>query len=326
MNKKSIEIPDLELEKLDSVTIMGSKSVEACFALGMELFIRPQNADDNVKMYKDLLTCIEKYYLNFKANLNAYVLPNASKMSKIKGDPVPRWYTALDRISSDYGYGMKVYYDNRKYEGEPVDATPWQVSCLGRKIGSQNLSAINASMSVCSENGENNFEALFIMTLQWCERLKPLHGSAGFCFAYAPNSEPLAKWTWPLLQRHPGVDHHDTVIFSMRCKNIHNRIKGVNWLTILGEDIIVELGGIDVIQNELGEQCRLHFYEGGVIIIAGPIPQLGDKYLNIVPERYKTVARVTQPVRFEKYHRPFLNPPKPIDAVEATLEWIKRFD
>ncbi|WP_120508423.1 type VI immunity family protein [Rahnella bruchi] len=326
MNQKNIKIPDLELEKLDSIAVMGNKSIEACFALGVELFITPKNEDGNISMYQDFLICIEKYYLNFKDQLNTYVLPNATRISKIKGDPVPRWHSALEKISPHYGYGMNVYYDNRKYEGDPVDATPWQISCLGEKFESQELSAINASMSVCNTHGENNFETLFAMTLQWCERLKPSHGSAGFCFAYAPNSEPLAKWTWPLLQRHPGVDHQDTVIFSLSCKNVHNRIKGVNWLTILGDDIVAELGGIGVIHAKLGEKCRVHSYEGGVIIIAGPIPQLGDTYENFIPERYKSVARLTKPIRFENYRRPFLKLPKPIDAVEASIKWIKRFD
>lgn len=322
MDEKRIE--PLNIEGLDAVTIIGDKSVEACFALGVELFI--DSHSDNIEVYKNLLSCIEKYYINFKDYLNGYLLPNATIMSRIKGNPIPRWYSALDKLDQNYGYGMNVYYDNRQYEGVPIDATPWQASCFGEKNGSQYLSAISASMAVCNTNGVNNFATLFSLTQQWCERLKPAHGSAGFFFAYAPDMEPQAKFTWPLLQRYPGVDHHDITLFSVKSQNVNNRIKGVNWLTVLCDEIVSELGGQEFIQLVLGEQCKIHPYNGGVIIVAGPIPQLGDTYVDFVPERYKSVARLTKPVRFENYTRPFLKLPKPIDAVEATLKWIRRFD
>jgi hypothetical protein len=103
-------------------------------------------------------------------------------------------------------------------------------------------------------------------------------------------------------------------------------VKGYSRLTILRADIVVELGGTGVIHSGLGEKCRVHSYEGGIIIIAVPIPQSGDTYESFIPEHYKNVARLTKPVRFENYRRPFLKLPKPIDAIEASLKWIKRFD
>ena len=322
-----IVLPDLsDIGQLDAVTIMGKNSIEARFALGVELFIAPAGETHSFQLYRDLLTCVENYYKNFSDKLNCYLLPNAKRITKIKGDPILRWQTAVEKLDGTYGLGMEVFYDDT-HEGVAFNATPWQISCLGCKPSSTDLSAISASLSVGSDNKEgNNFSTLFEMTLSWCERLKPAHGSAGFCFAYTPAMELQPKWTWPLLQRYPGMGHHDIIDFTLSVEETYNRIKGVNWLTILGDQIVTELGGVDRIQSELGSQCWIHTYVGGIIIIAGPVPQLGDTYADIIPERYKSVAKITRTVRFENYEYPLLTLPEPIDSLEATLKWIRRFD
>lgn len=325
-NQNNFELDEVRLAKLDHFEIRGPASVEARFALGAELFLAAPGEEATPELYRNLLICVEKYYLVFQANLNRYGLPNATRISKIKGDPLPRWRAALDKLDENYGFGMDVFYKNSEHEGVPVDATPWQISTLGLRPSKPRLSAINASMSICNAQGKNNFGRLFEMTLAWCEKLKPAHGSAGFCFAYDPSMEPQAKWTWASLQRYPGMGHHDVVNFSLEAGETYNRIKGINWLTILGDDIVAELGGKETIQTQLGNECAIHSYDGGIIIIAGQYPQFGDTYSNFIPKYYKTVAHVTRPVRFEGYTHPFLELPEPIDSLEATFKWIRRFD
>ncbi|MGK7285191.1 type VI immunity family protein [Buttiauxella agrestis] len=327
MTKSNGGLSDLsDMNQLDKLAIMGKTSVEACLALGVELFMAPPGKDNIFQLYSDLLECFEEYYENFHNKLNCYGLPNASRLSKIKDNPVPRWKKAVEKLDGTYGMGMEVFYDDT-HEGVAFNATPWIISSMGGKLASSYLSALTASMQIGSNNEEgNNFSTLFSLVLSWCEKLKPAHGSAGFCFAYTPGMEAQSKWTWPLLQRYPGIDHHDVVRFSLAAEDTYNRIKGVNWLTILGNNIVAELGGIAEIKMHLGEQCRIHPYDGGVIIIAGPNPQLGDNYAGIIPERYKAVAKLTRPVRFENYEYPLLKLPEPIDRTEATLKWIRRFD
>lgn len=322
------KLPDLnemDFSKLDEVVIMGKNTIEACFALGCELFITPPIAAQRADLYKDFLVTIENYYDVFKDHLNCYGLPNSTRVSQIKGNPLPRWRSAVENADPLYGMSLEVFYDIT-HKGNASNATPWQIACLSSRPNKNRLSSISGSMSVGDEEGKPRFNTLFNMTLAWCERLKPIHGSAGFCFAYTPGQEPMPKWTWPLMQRYPGVDHQDVVMFSQRVNEVHNQIKGVNWLTVLGDPLVAALGGIEVIQSQLGSPCQIHAYNGGIIIIAGPVPQLGDTYTGFVPECYKTVARVTQPVRFEGYTRPLLALPEPIDRMEATLKWIKRFD
>lgn len=315
-----------QLEKLDHLVIRGQKAIAVRLALGIELFIPPPDQKDTFLLYSDLLVCVKKHYNYFSENLNCYILPNKKRMSKIKGNPLPLWNSALENLDADYGFGMKIFYNSSKSEGIPVDATPWQVSTLGNPPADSDLSAITASIPVCNKKRENNFGVLFGMTLKWCERLKPAHGSAGFCASYRPGIEPQTQLSWPLLHRFPGVDHQDAVNFSVKAGEIHNRIKGVNWLTVLGDDIVSELGGKDYIERLVGELCSVHSYNGGIIIIAGPIPQLGDVYSGFVPERYKTVAKVTRSVRFEEYTTPFIELQESLDSMDATMKWIRRFD
>ncbi|EDP9826656.1 DUF3396 domain-containing protein [Salmonella enterica] len=319
-------LDDTQLVKLDHLAIRGQKAIAVRLALGAELFIPPPGKEQTINLYRNLFTCIKNYYTSFKDNLNYYIPPNATRISKISGDPFPRWDTAFKKLDEDYGFGMDVFYNSSRDEGIPIDATPWQVSALGNRPSDSDLSAIRASIPVCNAQKENNFGVLFGMTLKWCERLKPVHGSSGFCVSYRPDMEPQTQWSWPLLQRYPGVDQQDIVEFSLRAGGIYNRIKGINWLTVLGDAIVSELGGKESIKRQLGELCSVHSYDGGIIIIAGPIPQLGDVYSGFIPERYKTVASLTHPVRFERYTRPFIRLRKPLDSMEATLKWIRRFD
>lgn len=325
----NLDIPGLNeesLAKLDRIEIRGRNSVEARIACGIELFVAPQGEERTPQFYRELLCCIENYYACFKDNLNTCILPNANKVLKIKGDPIPRWEKALNEVDENYGYGMSVYYDNGVDEGDPTDATPWKIAFAGLESSQEELSYIYASMPVCNVQGENNFKVLFKMTLEWCEKLKPVHGSAGFCFAYAPDIEPQPRWTWAAMQRYPGINHHDPSMFSVKAKSVYNRIKGVNWLTVLGDEIVNELGGKDAIEAQLGKFCAIHSYDGGIIIVAGLCPQLGDTYSGLIPEHYKEVARVTRSVRFEDYRRPLLQLPEPIDRLDATFKWIRRFD
>lgn len=324
-----LEIPGLSEEpfaRLDKIEIRGLKSIEARFALGVELFIAPPAETDKFQVDRKLLNCVEQYFTHFKEHINRYVLPDALRVGKVKRDPFPKWEAALEKQNEEDSFCISAYHDDTQYEGEPVDATPWQIHMLGPRPSKSRLSHIRASMSVCNARGNNNFKALLDMTFAWCEELKPAHGSAGFSFAYDPEIEPKPKWTWAAMQRYPGVDHHDPVMFTVKAKTVFNRIKGVNWLTVLGDEIVNELGGKDVIQTQLGKFCAIHNYDGGIIIIAGLLPQLGDTYTGLIPERYKDVARVTRPVRFEDYRRPFLQLPESIDGMEATLKWIRRFD
>ncbi|HCC0888519.1 TPA: DUF3396 domain-containing protein [Salmonella enterica] len=324
-NKTLPEIDNNALAELDKVKIMGRVAVEARIALGVELFIAPPGQEKTPKMYQDMLTSLEAYYQHFKPHLNCYLLPNSRSNRMIKGNPVPVWRKALENVDMDYGFNFELFYDDT-WKREAFNASPWRAGCMGLTPEENQLSNITGTMPVCNDEGDNHFATLFAMTLAWCERHQPVHGSAGFCYALCTGIEPQARYTWASMQRYPGIDFFDPVTFSLEVEENYNRIKGVNWLTILGDVLVAELGGVETLTCALEPECRIHPYRGGIIIIAGPVPQTGDLYTGFTPQRYKKVAAVTRPIRFDNYRRPFLSLPEQFDSMEATLKWIKRFD
>jgi hypothetical protein len=93
------------------------------------------------------------------------------------------------------------------------------------------------------------------MVLQWCEKLSPLHGYAGIYLALsaeqgaAMGAEPLV---YPLVKRFPGIEFDFPITVKLKFKN---GIKGVNWLTVLSDKFVSELGGIDTLKNGLDDTC-----------------------------------------------------------------------
>jgi hypothetical protein len=104
---------------------------------------------------------------------------------------------------------------------------------------------------------------------------------------------------------------------------LKNGIKGVNWVTVLGEKWISRLGGLPALRKELGEPFRLHEYPGGVLIQAGPRPQLGDVNRQIAIDEYRRLAQVLKPIRVTD-HKSF--PAWSGFDEQRTQAWLARFE
>jgi hypothetical protein len=116
--------------------------------------------------------------------------------------------------------------------------------------------------------------------------------------------------------------------FISEAEGVFNRIRCINWLTVLGDEILKELGGIEA-AKALEPECTLYPYSGGLVIQAGPHPMLGAAPMNtgpMVPEIYRKVARFTKPVRFMGYTSTLFNVDKSLDDKEEALKWVSRFD
>ncbi|MEJ2426854.1 MAG: DUF3396 domain-containing protein [Candidatus Thiodiazotropha sp.] len=129
-----------------------------------------------------------------------------------------------------------------------------------------------------------------------------------------------------MIKRFPGIDFQDGVQLSLQARSIHNRIKSINWLTVLCDALVEELGGLDAMRTALEPVCKVHEYPGGVVIQAGAYPQIGDTYRNDVPEAYRLVAHYTKSIRFESYRSGLFRVPHNLDKGEETQAWIRRFD
>ncbi len=177
----------------------------------------------------------------------------------------------------------------------------------------------------------NANDLIVTTTLRWCNTLKPGHGTAGLSIILDEGAAkaPQSRLSFPIIKRFPGLDFPNLGEWSSEVRHEKKRwIRTINWLTILDDKFVAELGGLERVKSELGDDCPIHLWNGGIIIQAGPEPETGDVNQGLIPEAYRKVARLTKPLRFEslKGRISLLNPPPPLDHIEESLKWLRRFD
>jgi hypothetical protein len=161
--------------------------------------------------------------------------------------------------------------------------------------------------------------------LRVCERIKPVSGYGGIGIVESSSAmkrsdhQPLVR---KLAERFPGLEIEANPV---SCIHLGQGMKGVNWLTTLGDRWIDELGGLNYLRARLGESFFFYPYDGGIVIQAGPKPQIGDTNAGRWPEHYVTLAKVLKKIQI-KNHYPFhFGGPGRLDY-EASLAWLFRFD
>ena len=156
------------------------------------------------------------------------------------------------------------------------------------------------------------------------QRLDFGFGQAGYSLNWNEigQSAELATATMTTLaKRYPGLDLSDPGSTQYTAAD---GIKCVNWLTIINESSCEHLGGIKKLEKELGEDIHIHRLPRGVMIQAGPRPEIGDVNRRQTLPLYHQVGRVLAPIRSSE-HPAFLT----VNGVEdddATNEWLSRFD
>jgi Protein of unknown function (DUF3396) len=136
--------------------------------------------------------------------------------------------------------------------------------------------------------------------LSFAKRLRPLSGYAGIGVQEALSlgaRDPYLVTVREIAERFPGLEiespHIDTIY-------VGEGIKGVNWLTLLGDRWVQQIGGLDYLRIRLGDDFKLTPYEGGLMIQAGPKPQIGDVTTNRWPRHYVTLAKVLKPIQIKE--------------------------
>lgn len=158
-----------------------------------------------------------------------------------------------------------------------------------------------------------------------CKRIRPISGYAGLAVIESPkafSAEEYQSVVRTIGDRFPGLE-----LENLPGHIIHLRegIKGVNWLTILGDRWIREMGGLDYLRARLGELFGFYPYEGGVIIQAGVRPQLGNRKEGDWPKEYVTLARVLKKIQVKEHYPMHFGGEGRLDY-EATMAWLCRFD
>lgn len=159
-----------------------------------------------------------------------------------------------------------------------------------------------------------------------CRIGTPFHGYAGLWIIrhpygwQAPRADLIA---YPYAARFPGLELDSPSTHSLKCRD---GIKGVNWLTFVGDTLLERLGGRAGARGlAAAAAVPVEEYPKGMLFQAGPVPQIGDLEAGLVPEAYRTVARLLKPLR-SPHKDIIIHTPPGIDARAFAQTWLSRFD
>lgn len=298
------------------------------FGLGAELYVAPRS---RMPLCEDMIAAMEDYYRLFPDKLDRCLIPDPEddgRFVKIKEFPKEKFLDAMGRWPDDRSFSVTIEHIHT-HPGYPSNAgtvTPYAASYLVSQESDNELSYFQCYMPVGAGGDRLNFGVLRDALLRWCDMLQPAHGAAGYCVILEIPRDTGGKYAYTHMRRHPGLDFFDPLDFSLEVESVHNRIKSVNWLTVLGDAVLAELGGLQAAKSALEPECTIHQYDGGIVIQAGEIPVLGDTHQEDIPELYRRVARFTKPVRFGSYSASLFRVFEPMDGATEAKRWVARFD
>lgn len=220
-------------------------------------------------------------------------------------------------------HGWAFYWHGGKHHD---DASPFKIHAYGSsKMYAEmdnDLSFLQVSFPVLWF--QDKPEGLSELMLRWCNRLKPYHGYGGITLLDSPE-RGLAQFYSPNIAayagRYPGLEIEDPMSHAYAARE---GIKGGNWLTILSTYFVERLGSRDTLHRQLSEPFVVENYEGGVMIVAGPVPEVGDRNRNIDTPLYRKLASVLKPIRIQDHPEPYAIGRFAEDGEFAA--WLARFD
>jgi hypothetical protein len=316
--------------QLDTVALTNANGfVEARIGFALEIYFL---GGEMVETRLALCEMLREYHALFSDKLSHYLKVDANKLTKITGNDYLDYYEGKARSlkaevpldASIYGYPEKLVID----EPTPISMSftasgPDPLMPLGRS----HVCAYFPAAAIA----EHGYELLLNLAGRWAGRVRTLHGGAGYSILFEhgifSGGNSADRTILPPLTRYPGLDFSDPPHFEVESDLGDGlAIKSINWLTILGNAILQKAGGEEHLKQQVGQTCRFHDFGGGVIIQAGEQPQIGDANRGLVLDDYRRVNEALRPVRFEEYRRGLFVVPAPLDSMEETLKWVKRFD
>jgi len=319
------------LESLDNLAIPHPSGRLIVTRIGLRASIKFQNGHSPEKR-QATLRVMRSYWDVFKDHITHWLPPNPKqqRLQRVSPGQYPVTDTPEELSDLDESFDLEFFGFLKGQKNTEPSLYHASVLCLPQDEGKKNSyfeACIPLSWAV-----SYGFDSVRELVRNWSSILEAVHGTAGISLLFADTTEDL-PYSYFLLKKFPGIDFEDSSLFSVQVNSPRSggvkpfKIRSVSWLTILGTRIVEELGGVQKMAAELGPGCPIFHYSGGIIIQAMPVPELGSTEDGLIPEGYRRVAKVTKPVRFEEYTRGlFRNLPSPLDELEETLIWLRRFD
>lgn len=311
-----------ELVELARLLTVGGEDGSPALRVGLlaTLFF----TDPWTKPVRDAVTdAAEEYLRRFGTHLRWAQNPNGGPYQTMSSGKVqlPRDWLPQHKDGESWSFGF--------HGGESADsASEFQVSAFGSDNVTKDLGFVQIYLPLpwFVDHPEVTFPDLI---LNFAKRLRPLSGYAGIGVLESLNGyarEAYQDTVRKIAERFPGLEVEDRIGHDIY---LAKGIKGVNWLTFLGDRWIHELGGLDYLRIRLGEDFKLTPYDGGLMIQAGPKPQIGDVTLNRWPQHYVTLAKVLKSIQIKVHDAFHRGDPAGVQHRmdhEASLAWLFRFD
>lgn len=262
--------------------------------------------------------CFDAYLARCGEQLRWAAHPENGTWQALEQQTVPTPQAWFETRNLDENDAWQFYYHGGRQAHE---VSPFRVYGMGARAWEPNLSFVSFALPLTwFADHDGQFAD---MVLAWCRRLQPVHGYGGIGILESPRralAQQHEKTVYAMARRFPGLEVDNPVTHTLY---LAEGIKGVNWLTVIADAWLDKLGGRDALAAQLEEPYTLHAYPGGVMIQAGPRPELGDVNRQRPPQYYPAVARLLKPIRVTTHGRLHAFGGFDQDATEA---WLARFD
>lgn len=302
------------LEALDNeLRVVEDGRVVCCVGFLATFYVRPEERPD---VRERLVTAYERYLKDIDGSLVWGADPKTHTPKRLAGTTISNVRASLSRLRPSDDFEFAFHGGANKDDASPYMARALAVS------DRPHLS--HASFCWPLSWVADRSVAVWAKTIaDLAELIGPSHGYAGWGAITHVYRGPAAAWRCMKMfaNRFHGLEADRPMDHAILLRRM-DRIKGVNWLTILGTPFVQQLGGEQYLRAELGAQIGLKPFSDGVIIQAGPRPLLGDVNKGEHMDAYAQVARVLKPIRAASVGA--------IDFFEfnqqQTTEWLHRFD
>lgn len=134
--------------------------------------------------------------------------------------------------------------------------------------------------------------------IEFCRQVASLipyvsgYASPGLQWAELNRGE-AAEESMPIALRHPG---YDVEMNEQACLRLGSRVRGARWLTFLGSELVVALGGRARLRSALSTPIDVEPSGSGSMIRASTLPEIGDVNKAIDGHGLREVAALLEPV------------------------------
>jgi len=283
-------------------------------------FHRGHSADKR----RAVLECFNHYFALVGAGLRWWVIEEGhfSPVAKLAGKDMSPYLLSNRFEEFDRAWAFKWHGAEGREE-----ASDLQIFGLGQTKSDSDFRGDLSflTMAVPLDWAAAHSDQFLNLAIRCASLLRPFHGYGGIGVVLGEDGladVAVEDRLMSVAAQHPGVEIDlpmNHVIFTK------SAIKGGNWITVLSDPFVEQLGGADALRQALGEPFQLAQYPGGVVLVAGETPEFGDRNRRVGTPNYKKLARVLKPIRASEHGGISESFEGRFDA-EEFQNWLGRFD